>query len=203
VANLELDDRGVLVTCPSCGQKNRVAYERLGETVRCGKCKTELAGTATPFEVASTHDFDQLIAHASVPIVVDYWAPWCGPCRMVAPELVKVAARAHGRFLIVKVNTDALSDLGERFRIGRFRPWLSSRTGAKSRGRPARGRRRHRSVRRERALVRPGQRETRAQADEARRRSPAAATAGHSRRETPCALPARHATTTFTSVPER
>jgi thioredoxin 2 len=117
VANLELDDRGVLVTCPSCGQKNRVAYERLGETVRCGKCKTELAGTSTPFEVTSTQDFDQLIAHASVPIVVDYWAPWCGPCRMVAPELVKVAARAHGRFLIVKVNTDALSDLGERFRI--------------------------------------------------------------------------------------
>ena len=103
--------------CPSCGQKNRVAYGRLGETVRCGRCKTELSATATPLEVSSSTDFDQLISHASVPIVVDYWAPWCGPCRMVAPELAKVAVRANGKFLVVKVNTDALGDLGERFAI--------------------------------------------------------------------------------------
>ena len=117
MAQLELDDRGIVVPCPSCGQKNRVAYSRLGETVRCGRCKTELSATAAPLEVGSSADFDQLISHASVPIVVDYWAPWCGPCRMVAPELAKVAARAHGKFVVVKVNTDALSDLGERFAI--------------------------------------------------------------------------------------
>lgn len=117
MALLELDDRGTLVTCPSCGQKNRVAFDRLGETVRCGKCKTELTLTSTPLDVASPADFDRLIAHSSVPIVVDYWAPWCGPCRMVAPELVKVAARSGGRYLVVKVNTDALSDLGARFAI--------------------------------------------------------------------------------------
>ena len=52
-----------------------------------------------------------------MPVVVDYWAPWCGPCRMVAPELKKVARHLQGRVLVVKVNTDALSDLGERFGI--------------------------------------------------------------------------------------
>ncbi len=114
MASLELDDRGILVSCPACGQKNRLAYDRLDVTVRCGKCKAALAGTSTPLDVVSTADFDQLIAHAAVPVVVDYWAPWCGPCRMVAPELAKVAARADGRFLVVKVNTDVLSDLGQR-----------------------------------------------------------------------------------------
>jgi thioredoxin len=70
-----------------------------------------------PLEVSSTADFDRLVEHSAVPVVVDYWAPWCGPCRMVAPELEKVARRSDGRFLIVKVNTDVLTDLGERHRI--------------------------------------------------------------------------------------
>src|SRR5215203_1743944 len=117
MAQLDVDDRGIVVACGSCGQKNRVHYDRLGETVRCGRCKTELSATAAPLEVSTTDDFDRLIGQASIPVVVDYWAPWCGPCRMVAPELAKVAARSHGRFLIVKVNTDALPDLGERYAI--------------------------------------------------------------------------------------
>ncbi len=117
MALLELDDRGVLTACGVCGQKNRVAYSGLGQAVRCGKCKTEFSSTSTPLDVATTEDFDRLIATSSIPIVVDYWAPWCGPCRMVAPELVKVAARSAGRYLVVKVNTDAMSDLGERFGI--------------------------------------------------------------------------------------
>ena len=117
MAQLELDDRGVVIPCGSCGQKNRVAYTHLGGSVKCGRCKHELSATATPLEVNSTADFDRLVAQSSIPIVVDYWAPWCGPCRMVAPELAKVAARSGGKFLVVKVNTDALPDLGERFRI--------------------------------------------------------------------------------------
>ncbi len=117
MALLELDERGVLVVCGTCGQKNRVPYSRLGKPVRCGKCKTALSSTSTPLDVASTEDFDRLVANSSIPIVVDYWAPWCGPCRMVAPELVKVAARSAGRYLVAKVNTEALGDLGERFGI--------------------------------------------------------------------------------------
>jgi thioredoxin 2 len=117
VASVVFDDRGLVVACSQCGTKNRLAYERLGETMRCGQCKTSVAPPAEPIEMASSADFDRLIAHASIPVVVDYWAPWCGPCRMVAPELAKVAARAQGRFLVTKVNTDVLSDLGERYRI--------------------------------------------------------------------------------------
>jgi thioredoxin 2 len=117
MAALEVDDRGLLVTCPSCGQKNRLAYERLEQSIRCGRCKSPLSPPKTPLEATSAADFDRLIARASLPVVVDYWAPWCGPCRMVAPELEKLAASAAGRLLIVKVNTDALSDLGQRFGI--------------------------------------------------------------------------------------
>ena len=117
MAALELDGRGIVVSCPACGQKNRLAYDRLDASVRCGKCKAELSGVSTPLDVTTSDDFDQLLSHATVPIVVDYWAPWCGPCRMVAPELAKVAARANGRFLVVKVNTDVLNDLGQRFGI--------------------------------------------------------------------------------------
>jgi thioredoxin 2 len=117
MASLQVDDRGLIVTCDSCAQKNRLVYERMGHPVQCGKCKTELRLPGVPLEAASTADFDRLIEHASIPVVVDYWAPWCGPCRMVAPELEKVAARNAGKVLVVKVNTDALSDLGLRFGI--------------------------------------------------------------------------------------
>jgi thioredoxin 2 len=114
---MNLDDRGVVIACEACGQKNRFAYERLGETVRCGRCKAPLAAPSAPVEVGSSAHFDRLIAKSSIPVVVDFWAPWCGPCRMVAPELQKVAARQAGKYLVVKVNTDVLGDLGERFGI--------------------------------------------------------------------------------------
>jgi thioredoxin 2 len=117
MAGVNLDDRGVVVVCGQCGQKNRLAYEGLGKAVQCGKCKATLSAPASPIEVESSTEFDHLIARSPLPVVVDYWAPWCGPCRMVAPELQKVAARQAGRVVVVKVNTDALGDLGERFGI--------------------------------------------------------------------------------------
>jgi thioredoxin 2 len=130
---LELDDRGILTTCSKCGRKNRLVYEQLGNPVRCGECK-ELLPVAAPLDVASSADFDLLIHRASIPIVVDFWAPWCGPCRVVAPELVKVAARAAGRFLVVKVNTDAVGDLGDRYAV-RSIPTLAVIAGGREVGR--------------------------------------------------------------------
>jgi thioredoxin 2 len=117
MATYELDTRGLIVACPSCGQKNRLTYERLADPVRCARCKTSIPPPASPIDIHSTADFDRLVGSASLPIVVDYWAPWCGPCRMVGPELQKVAARQAGRVLVIKVNTDELSDLGQRFGI--------------------------------------------------------------------------------------
>jgi thioredoxin 2 len=117
MASYEIDDRGIIVTCPTCGQRNRLLFQRLADTVRCGNCKHELTSPAEPIEMRSSQEFNRLIASSGIPIVVDYWAPWCGPCRMVAPELEKVAARAAGRFIVAKVNTEALPDIGQQFAI--------------------------------------------------------------------------------------
>jgi thioredoxin 2 len=112
-----LDDRGIVVSCAACGQKNRLTYARLGDTVRCGRCKATIALPDAPIDVSSSAMFDRLIAESPLPVLVDYWAPWCGPCRAVAPELKKVAARQAGRVIVAKVNTDELADLGQRFGI--------------------------------------------------------------------------------------
>src|SRR5476649_961803 len=130
MANVESDDRGIVVPCASCGKNNRLAYEHLGDAARCGECKTALTAPAFPVEMRQTADFDRLIAQSSLPVVVDYWAPWCGPCRMVAPELQKVATRQAGKILVVKVNTDELSDLGQRYSI-RSIPTLAIFAGCK------------------------------------------------------------------------
>jgi len=117
MANAKLDRDGVLVTCPSCGKTNRLRYVSLASATQCGSCHTRLSPPAEPLEVPDPATFDALVTSSALPVVVDFWAPWCGPCRVMAPELEKVANGAKGEWLVVKVDTDAVPELGERFRI--------------------------------------------------------------------------------------
>ena len=111
------DATGVIVSCPGCGRANRLPFGALDKTTRCGQCKTPIGPVAVPVEMHSSVEFDAAAAHSVLPLVVDFWAPWCGPCRMVAPELERVARDAAGRLLVVKVNTDQVTDVAARFRI--------------------------------------------------------------------------------------
>jgi len=114
---LSSDDRGVLLTCPSCGQVNRQSYQHLNRTIRCAKCRTNLPAPGAPVDIGSAAAFDALVKQSPLPVLVDFWAPWCGPCRMMAPEVEKLAQQSTGSALIVKVDTDAVPELGERFGI--------------------------------------------------------------------------------------
>jgi thioredoxin 2 len=129
-----MDNKGVVVQCSACGQRNRLPYSRLAAQTRCGKCRTPLSPPHEPIETPDASAFDAAIAASDVPVVVDFWAPWCGPCRMVAPELARVAAANPGRYLILKVNTDAIPELGERFAV-RSIPTMALFAGGRERGR--------------------------------------------------------------------
>jgi thioredoxin 2 len=114
---MTLDQNGVLVACSSCGTMNRLKYAGLERASKCGKCQSLLPFPAEPIEVRSAQLFDAVIAGASVPVVVDFWAVWCGPCHMMAPEIDKVAQRTAGRALVLKVDTDANPELSQRYQI--------------------------------------------------------------------------------------
>lgn len=114
---MKLDDNGVLMACGSCGTTNRLQFSGLDKATQCGKCKTLLPRPSQPIEVLNAKVFDAAVAKSSVPILVDFWAAWCGPCHMVAPEVEKVAQNVAGRALVLKVDTEANPGLGARYGI--------------------------------------------------------------------------------------
>ena len=107
----------MIVPCSSCSASNRLPAARLGENARCAACKTALLPLAHPVALRSSQDFDEVIANSPEPVLVDFWAQWCGPCRAVAPELEQIARQRSGSVIVAKVDTDALPDVAARVGI--------------------------------------------------------------------------------------
>ena len=104
-----------IVVCPHCHAPNRVPLSRLSEKPSCGQCKQALF-SGQPVEL-SAENFDRHAGRSDLPLVVDFWAPWCGPCRMMAPAFADVASKLEPNYRFAKVNTEDEQALAARFNI--------------------------------------------------------------------------------------
>ncbi len=103
------------LVCPHCQIVNRIPSERITQQPRCGKCK-QLIFTGYPLEL-DNHSFQQHITRNDIPVVVDFWAPWCGPCKMMAPAYAQAAKKLEPHVRVAKLNTEQEQSIAAQFNI--------------------------------------------------------------------------------------
>src|SRR5262245_17508294 len=106
----------MLRTCQSCHAANRVPARHLADQGRCGSCKAPLPAVSEPLD-ANAEVFRQVVRESPVPVLVDFWAAWCGPCRIVAPQVHALAKDMAGKVIVLKVNTEEQPGLAQQFGV--------------------------------------------------------------------------------------
>jgi thioredoxin 2 len=113
-----MNDNSFILACSECGTKNRIPLSRIEESPKCGKCGASLSVDIMNQPVDVTDGtFDKVVFGSALPVLVDCWAPWCGPCKSVGPVLNELAVKYKGRLLIAKINMDENSGIGTKYSI--------------------------------------------------------------------------------------